>query len=231
MNLDFNKNGYIIYKNKIPTDFLHKAQDITLSLKNKIVDENLKGLKKDSGFPTYWEGLDMASSYSNELYEMYTSQLMYDIAKDLLETDTIFLFNDQIVVKLPNEEFKFEIHTDNEYGPNNEMALNGEFKTITCCWVLDDFTDENGPVIVYNLDTKEWDKLDTKAGDIVVWDGNTPHYSEENKSDKPRRVWVLVYSTKNLTHITKKSNMFERFYGDIFTPGNAIKPTKSKHIF
>ena len=45
------------------------------------------------------------------------------------------------------EDFEFPIHTDNDLGPNPNGAKMGLFKTITCCWVLDDFTNENAEII------------------------------------------------------------------------------------
>ena len=37
--------------------------------------------------------------------------------KFYLMRDKIYLFNDQVVVKLPNEEFSFEPHRDNQFKP------------------------------------------------------------------------------------------------------------------
>ena len=131
---------------------------------------------------------------------------MYDIATELLETDEIYLFNDQIVIKLPNEDFKFEKHTDNQYGPYNDLAEEGVFKTITSAWILDDFTIDNGPVSILNKQTNEWDIPLPKKGDMVIWDGNTLHESSINQSNKERAVWLCVYSTHDLTLIKQYLN-------------------------
>jgi 23S rRNA U2552 (ribose-2'-O)-methylase RlmE/FtsJ len=222
----FIEQGYIIIPNSIPKDDVDKCKDICLSLKHSVIDNNLIGTKKSFGNATYWRGIDVASYLQDSLYLYYTSDFMYDIAKDLLQTDTIYLFNDQIVVKLPNENFEFPEHTDNEMGPNPELAKDGGFKTITCAWILDDFTNENGPVSIFNKKTNEWDTPLPKRGDIVVWDGNTPHKSSLNLSNNERVVWLCVYSTHNLLTIeSNRSEAYKNYYDTKFEVGKMIPMT------
>jgi hypothetical protein len=185
----FKEQGYTIIPNCIFEDKIDNCKNICLSIKNSY-EEQL---------------ISVASFLSPELFKYYTSDFMYDIVTQLLETDEIYLFNDQIVVKLPNENFKFEKHTDNSYGPHNNLALQNKFKTITCAWILDDFTHSNGPISILNKKTNEWDIPLPKKGDMVIWDGNTLHESSINKSNKERAVWLCVYSTHNL-HLLKPSN-------------------------
>lgn len=220
MNIDvnqFKKSGYIQLKNVISIEDIDVVRRIALDFKNEIIDNNLLGTPKKTGVDRYWRGLDMASTMSSKLYEYYTSNIMYQIATSLLETEEVYLFNDQVVVKLPNEEFDFVQHTDNSFGPNNEMALNNEFKTITCCWVLDDFNLENGPVSILDKGDNEWKLPLPKRGDIVIWDGNTIHKSDKNTTNLERCVWLCIYSTVNLKKIKNISNAsFDTFYGDRF---------------
>lgn len=224
----FNNKGFILYENFIPQETLKRAKNITLSIKKDVIDKELLGTKKNFGVKFYWRGVDMASVLSDELYEMYTSDFMFNVAKDLLETDEIYLFNDQITTKLPNEDFVFQKHTDNELGPNNEMALNNEFRTITCCWVLDDFNENNGPIFILDKETDTWVRPLPKAGDMLVWDGNTPHYSEKNTTDTPRSAWVLVYSNRDLTKIPSvKGTDYGKFYNKRFLPENSMSMSKT----
>ena len=51
------------------------------------IKENLKGRGKDIGGLVHWDGLEMASMEYDELFNFYVSDLMYDIAKELLNTD------------------------------------------------------------------------------------------------------------------------------------------------
>ena len=53
----------------------------------------------------------------------------FEIASKFLGSKP-YLFNDQVVVKLPNSGFVFEEHADNWYGPDPDGALEGKFKTI-----------------------------------------------------------------------------------------------------
>ena len=106
------------------------------------------------------------------------------------------MYNDQIVVKLPNADFSFEPHTDNTGGGNPNKGKN----TINLCVILDDFTDENGTLQI--RDTKVY----PKAGDIIGIHGDTPHQSEPNKSDKPRCLYACVYSDEQI--------VFHNFYKD-----------------
>jgi ectoine hydroxylase-related dioxygenase (phytanoyl-CoA dioxygenase family) len=218
MNVNsFKENGYIVIENFLDIEDVQKIKDICLSIKRNIIDNDLLGKPKSFGFETYWRGVDMASTQSTTLFEYYTSKKMYDMASQLLETKDIHIFNDQIVIKLPKEDFAFSEHTDNQYGPNNEKAKMGVFKTITCCLVLDDFTLENGPVSILNNRTRNWDTPLPKKGDLVVWNGNTFHKSNNNESESERSVWLCVYSTTDLTKIIpEEPNTFSKFYGQKF---------------
>lgn len=210
----FKEQGYILIPNCITDTIIKDCKDICLSIRNS----------------TQNKIISVASFLSPELFKYYTSDFMYDIATELLETDVIHLFNDQIVVKLPNENFKFEIHSDNAYGPHNDLALKGVFKTITCAWILDDFTEENGPVSILNKQTNEWDIPLPKKGDMIIWDGDTLHHSSINNSNKERAVWLCVYSTQDLTSIKPYNLDFfknKNFYSDKFVKGKMLPFTST----
>ena len=216
----FKEQGYLIIPNCISENMIEDCKNTCLSIRNSSEKKIIA----------------VASFLSPELFRYYTSDFMYDIATQLLETEDIYLFNDQIVIKLPNEDFKFEKHTDNGYGPHNDLALKGVFKTITCAWVLDDFTNENGPVSILNKQTNEWDIPLPKKGDMIIWDGNTLHESSINKTNKERAVWLCVYSTHDLTSIKPHNSDFFKnkfFYCDKFIKGKMIPHTstyKNKYI-
>ncbi len=121
-----------------------------------------------------------------------------------METTDIWLFNDQAVVKLPNEEFAFPEHFDNQYGPDPEGALNGDFKTINFMWVLTNMPKESGALEIQNQETGEYELIEAKAGDIIAIEGNVYHRSNHNTTDKPRALYACVYSNKKLE--------FQKFY-------------------
>jgi len=199
---------YNIVKNIIPSDVISYLQNYTLQIKQRIKEH--EGKPKSNGSGVYWKGLDMASSCdlsSNEenkkLYDIYTSKFMYDIITPYISTP--YLFNDQIVVKEPNEEFSFEPHRDNQYGP---FPTDKELLTINCMLVLDDFTEENGAISVLD---DEWITLYPKIGDILMIEGNTIHSSKINLSNQPRRAYLCVYSNKSIGKNFQKGVYYEKF--------------------
>jgi len=214
----FRMNGYIILNNCIPENELEKVREISMRLKEQIVTENLIGKPKEFGVPVFWKGIDMASKFEPQLFPIYTSRMMYEIASRLLATSDIFLFNDQIVTKLPNEDFEFKPHCDNQYGPNLELAQKGEFQTITCAWILDDLNEKNGAISFLNLNTNKWETPLVNAGSIMVWDGNTIHLSKGNQTDKPRRIWLLIYSSKDINTVESNLSYFKNFHNKKFEP-------------
>lgn len=232
--VEFKDSGYIHLKNMISPEDVDVCKEICMFLKKRNEIELINSNEKPFGFGVHWKGIECASFLSDKLYEFYTSEMMHNLATKILDTDKVYLFNDQVVIKLPNEDFDFIEHTDNQYGPNNEQALNGKFKTITCCWVLDDFTSENGYIDILNKKTNQWETLLPKSGDIMIWDGNTLHRSGINKSNKERAVWLCVYSTTNMTKVPSIDNGdFSKFFSDEFLLGNLLPMTsmyKKKYI-
>ena len=112
--------GYDILENKIPSDVIDYLQSYTLEVKERILP--LLGQVKPNGSGIYWRGLDMASQSpvssdieNDKLYSVFASRFMYDVITEFIPEP--YFFNDQIVVKLPHEDMKFELHRDNQYGP------------------------------------------------------------------------------------------------------------------
>jgi hypothetical protein len=136
-----------------------------------------------------WKGIPCASKFDKTLFSLYTSEKMKELSSKILG-DIVYLFNDQIVIKLPNENFEFEAHRDNQYGPNSD----GSIHTVNICWILDDFTMENGGLDVKNQDNSRWVKLYPKKGDVVAIQGNTYHRSGRNMTNKSRGLYACVYT-------------------------------------
>ena len=68
-----------------------------------------------------------------------------------------------------------------------------------CLWLADGVeeplpTDERGVVRADTVAGLRWTPAELAPGDAVCIDGLTPHYSEANRSDRPRRVLVASYS-------------------------------------
>jgi ectoine hydroxylase-related dioxygenase (phytanoyl-CoA dioxygenase family) len=212
-----NKIGFDVLKNQIPKNIIEYLQDYTLVMKDRVMtklDGKDNVQTKPIGSGNYWRGVDMASKFplandkeNQKLFDIYTSNLMYDIVKKYIPDP--YLFNDQVVVKLPKEDFEFPEHRDNQYGPkpNDDKLL-----TINFMLVLDDITSNNGGFSVKNKITNEWISLELKIGDIVLIDGNTYHKSGKNRSDSPRRVYICVYTNEPIG-----TNFQKGFYCEKFT--------------
>ena len=204
----FNKQGYIHLKNVIKPELLAHTRYQSITLKRQY--QQFEGQPRSNGSGQFWKGLEMASTLQPLLYESYTHPDMLEIAKSFLQVDKPYLFNDQVVVKLPNETFSFDPHYDNQYGPDPKGVLKGEFKTINCCQILTDMPLKSGPLRCYNNETQQFDILPANAGDIVVIDGNTLHSSTDNTSDKIRALYACVYSSHPI------GDFQAGFYNEVF---------------
>lgn len=199
---------YKILENVVPKHYIEYLQDYTLEIKKRI--KPLEGEYKPIGSGIYWKGIDMASSCplssdseNKKLFDLYTSKFMYDIITPYISNP--FLFNDQIVVKEPHEEFSFEPHRDNQFGP---FPDDKDLLTINCMLVLDDFTEENGAISVLD---NNWITLYPKKGDILMIEGNTFHSSKINLSNHPRRAYLCVYSNKSIGKDFQQGYYYNKF--------------------
>lgn len=186
-------NGYLHLKQAIPKSIIPEVRHRLINLKYKY-DEQI-GQPRHNGSGKFWGGLELASTLDPNLWKYYTANFMYDIVKPILSTP--YLFNDQAVIKLPNSEFNFKPHHDNQFGPDPEGALRGDFKTINCSWILTNMNEDNGCLFI---DDKP---IIAKAGDIVIIDGNKTHFSGNNYTDGVRVLYACCYSSKPIGNFQK----------------------------
>ena len=165
--------GYKVLKNVIPSTYLKIAQKETLRLKTWLLDKDLVGTRSELGTGEYWRGIETAGRLSRALKQMYESPFMLELAREELG-DTFYMYNDQVVVKMPKEPFAFEPHRDNQYGQDPS----GHFKTLNYTWILDDQKD------IRVMDGMVWLQPELEAGDILILDGNQIHCSGYNNSIK-----------------------------------------------
>ena len=138
-----------------------------------------------------WKGISCAGKYNDTLMSFYTSDKMGELSRRILG-DHVYLFNDQIVIKLPGDTLVFEPHRDNQHGPNSD----GSIHTVNLCCILDDFTVENGGLDIKNQDDGQWTSVLGKAGDVIAIQGNTFHRSFRNQTDRSRGLYACVYTEK-----------------------------------
>lgn len=200
---EFKQKGYTHLKKVIAKDVVDEVRFRAIQLSKKY--KPLFGKPRHNGSGQFWKGFELASTLDPNLWKFYTAPFMLDIAKKYLEIDTPYLFNDQIVVKFPEEDFYFGEHSDNQLGPDPEGALKGDFKTINCCWVLTNMNEDNGCLFIQNK------PIIAEAGDIIIIEGNTLHKSEHNTSDKIRALYACVYSSHAIGKNFNKGYYHEKF--------------------
>ena len=238
---EYYDKGFTIVKDIIPPDWVEIVGAELLRLETWKNDQGIKDNDpKDFGTGHWWKGFDMATHISPLLKKYYHSELLYNLATSFLKTEEIYFYNDEIVTKYPKEPCKFMLHTDNEYGPDPVMAVNGDYRLVNFYWILDDHTPLNGPIRFQDIKEprpteeniwldhgqnppgKGWEWTYPKRGDMVVFDGNCLHYSVSNISDDIRRAWANQYTTipvGNIPFNNKKHNIetWKGFYSDRFT--------------
>ena len=214
----YKEQGFIHLKNVIDKELLEYTRDLAIKMKYKYISS--VGKPREWGTGVFWAGYEMASKLDSNLFSSYTSKIMYDLSSTFLETEEPYLFNDQVVVKLPGEGFAFEPHYDNQYGPNPTAAANGDYRTVNISWILNDMPTETGPLICLNSKTGKYEEIIAQAGDIVAIEGNTLHGSNQNVSSNIRGLYACVYSTDPIGDYHNNPNYpypnFKGFYNEKF---------------
>jgi hypothetical protein len=180
--LHYKEHGWVHIENVIPHNLMRIVHQSSVKLK-QIALENENDLAP-YGTRIHWKGLGCASKYEPRLLECYKSEVNRKIATELLETDTLYLYNDQIVLKLPKEEFEFVEHYDNQYSSNQDNRIH----TVNLSWILDDFTYENGTL------NMNGEIIYPRRGDIIAIRGDTFHSSKPNMSERSRLLYACVFT-------------------------------------
>lgn len=193
----YDEHGWCVLPTVIPSTLLDLTREKGLKLRRWIEDNNLQGTPAPYGEDKHWNGLACAMMYEKDLEHCYLAPFMHDIVCTLLDTQTPYLYNDQMVYKLGGDEkWGFEQHYDNQFGPNQH----NEIHTVNCSWILDDHTIDNGCMWIGGQ------PILAQAGDIVCIRGDTTHSSYPNTTDVPRGLYACVYTEKRI----KYKNFYER---------------------
>jgi ectoine hydroxylase-related dioxygenase (phytanoyl-CoA dioxygenase family) len=150
---------------------------------------------------------------SPEVERLLSSDLMVQIAGAALG-DTVYLFNEQYVVKAAEQGMRFSWHQDSGF-------IEYAHRPYLTCWIaLDDMTEANGTVyllpysragtrdVVEHVRDQEsndmvgyfgddpGDPLIVPAGSIACFSSTLFHRSGANTTDRMRRVYVAQYSAE-----------------------------------
>lgn len=197
--------GWVTIPGIVPDHHVELLRDRGIRLREWV--ESMKGLSANHGPFQYCDLpiVPCAATIDGSLWEVYRSDYMWDVANTLLGTNP-YIFNDQMVYKLPNDRMEFGWHTDNQFGNANQIGA----RTINCSIIIDDFTPDNGALTVRNADNNKIVDLYPKSGDIIAIDGNCEHSSGKNNTNQPRGLYACVYSDKALHFEQYYNNYFEK---------------------
>jgi ectoine hydroxylase-related dioxygenase (phytanoyl-CoA dioxygenase family) len=152
---------------------------------------------------------------SPEVRRFLVSDLMVHIATVALG-DTVYLFNEQYVVKAAERGMRFGWHQDSGF-------IEYPHRPYLTCWIaLDDVSEANGTVSLLPYDRAGTREViphtrDAQTNDMIGYSGDDPgdpvivpagsiacfsstvlHRSGANTTDHPRRVYVAQYSAEPL---------------------------------
>ena len=74
------------------------------------------------------------------------------------------------------------------------------------------------------IDDLQWEPLETKPGDLVLFDSYIPHRSGPNQSNKPRRAAYITYNPKSQQNCREK---YYRHKRTVFPPDVERIPGRS----
>jgi len=212
----YERDGYLIVKNFISSDELHKLQEVAFSDGN--MHKHAFDLNDQSGKKTK---LTLWYSPGNDVYGLLTkSKRMVDAANLLMEGDSsVCHFHSKLMQKEPKVGGAWEWHQDYGYWYKNEFLFPGQM--ISVMIAITDANKENGCLQVIKethkmgriehgfsgeqvgasqhyvdlvLKTKELVFVELKAGDALFFHPNLLHRSEANLSDQPRWSLISVYN-------------------------------------
>jgi len=152
---------------------------------------------------------------SDDIERFLRSDFMVEIARAALG-DTVYLFNEQYVVKAAEHGMKFSCHQDSGF-------VEYEHRPYLTCWIaLDDVTEANGTVyllpysragtrdVVEHVRDEETndlvgyfgddpgDPVIVRAGSIACFSSTVFHRSGPNTTDFMRRVYLAQYTAEPL---------------------------------
>ena len=211
----FHKEGYFVLESVIPNDTLEGLRAECQRYIDKFDAEmEAKGLDK-LGINHYKKRY-FISNRGNEspiITSFLFGNLMADITRATLG-DSVYLFNEQYVVKAADRDTKFAWHQDLGY-------IGHYHKPYLSCWcALDDMSEANGTISVLSYERAGMQPDDlfdhvveegtndkvgyhgsdpgipviVPAGSIVVFSSRTFHRSGANRTDKMRRSYLAQYS-------------------------------------
>lgn len=227
LNSQFNKHGFLHIKNFFSKGDIH-ILNCTANTLNKLPE--VRG-----GYMKYFEKSNNNNERILARMENFINHEKLTLFRNIINNKVtplveevhhkrMILFKDKINWKLPGGG-SFQPHQDHDawtdFPPNTftTAAIFVDDSTLEngCLQVVKRMHNEgllpnkNGCIDKRLTDTFEWMPLITSPTDLVLFDSYTPHMSETNKSDKPRRAFYLTYNPKeegdHYEHYFKKKRL------------------------
>ncbi len=223
----YQTQGFFILENVIPPEQLDGLRAECERLVNE-VDQELESAGVTSiGLTQYKKRYFIGNRVqeSTQISRFIFGDVMAEVARATLG-DTVYLFNEQYVVKAPEKGTQFAWHQDSGYI--------GHYHTpyLSCWCSLDDMTIENGTIFVlpydragmnpedlfdHQVESETNDKVGYRgddpglpalvpAGSVVVFSSRTFHRSGVNISSNVRRSYLAQYSKEVIRTKDGESN-------------------------
>jgi ectoine hydroxylase-related dioxygenase (phytanoyl-CoA dioxygenase family) len=213
----YRKEGFFILTKVIPDDALEGLRAECQRYIDKF-DREMEEKGLDKLGINHYKKRYFISNRGNEspiITSFLFSDLMAEITRAALG-DTVYLFNEQYVVKAADKDTKFGWHQDSGY-------VGHYHKPYLSCWcALDDMSEENGTISVlpyeragmkpddlfdHEVEEGTNDKVGYRgsdpgipvivpAGSIVAFSSRTFHRSGANKTNRMRRSYLAQYSVE-----------------------------------
>jgi len=205
---NWNEKGYVIVPNAVPSENISNLLDTIWEFEEKDPSD------PSTWYRPPRREIEMKELINSGMVEMYNHQHMwenrqypkvYDIFADIWGTEKLWVSIDRCNLNFPlrKDEFKGFIHWDID--TSDPDRLNNVQGVLS----LTDTTEETGgfqcvPELIMNFD--EWvktqptdrdpfkpdvtgfkvEQIETKAGDLIIWNSMLAHGIRPNRSDRPR---------------------------------------------
>ena len=216
---EFNGRGFTVFKDVIDATMLTMLrEECAYFLGYMDASMDARG-KETSGITHRGKRYFISNRYrkSRRLPGFLYGAVMEKLTRGLLG-DTVYLFNEQWVVKGPEQGMKFAWHQDSGY-VNFRDPGNPHLPYLTCWCVLDDMSEANGTIYVLPHETagtrnnvlnhfveegtndlvgyigdETGEQITVKAGSIAAFSSTSLHRSTANTTGSARRAYLAQYS-------------------------------------
>lgn len=229
----FRTQGYFVLPSAITAEHLDLLRRVSTAAVNDIcADMDRKGTDV-LGINHRGKRYFVGQAYRNHpsLGDFLRSDLMATVARIALG-DTVFLHNDQFVIKMGKAGMSFSWHQDGAYV---QARIGDHPECITCWCPLDDVSEENGTVYLLPVERfgkrelvehvkdpatndrvgyfgeDPGDPIVAPAGSIVVFSSLVFHRSGPNPTGRQRRAYLAQYAP---APIVNKAGEFPQYFAE-----------------